>query len=161
MNICTRPSMTVLFQTRQATLPELGNFAGTVVKELYTYVVDLDLLVCGPQYWFYYGIDGRPMAAGGGLPTFGNNRFTVEIAIPVQGQIPTALLPFFKQVPAFKCLSHRHLGPWQGLSGAYGQMIEHINANKLNMNGIYSESFLHVDFVNPENNITEIQIGLL
>lgn len=150
MNICTRPSMTVLFQTRQATLPELGNFAGTVVKELYTYVVDLDLLVCGPQYWFYYGMDGRP-----------DTRFTLEIAIPVQGQIPTALLPYFKQVPAFKCLSHRHQGPWQGLSGAYGEMIAHINANKLNMNGIYSESFLHVDFVTPENNITEIQIGLL
>jgi effector-binding domain-containing protein len=141
--------MTVLYQTRQATLGELGNYAGTVVKELYQYVSDLDLLVCGPQYWFYYGVDGRP-----------DTRFTLEIAIPVNGHIPTALLPYFKQIPYFKCLSHRYEGPWQGLSEEYAKMIEYINGNGLNMNGIYSESFLHVDLNSPENNITEIQIGL-
>jgi effector-binding domain-containing protein len=141
--------MTVLYQTRQATLGDLQNFAGTVVKELYQYAADLDLLVCGPQYWFYYGMDGRP-----------DTRFTLEIAIPVQGRIPTALLPYFKQIPYFKCLSHRYEGSWQGLSGEYAKMIEYINGNGLNMNGIYSESFLHVDFNSPENNITEIQIGL-
>jgi effector-binding domain-containing protein len=152
--------MTVLYQTRQATLGDLQNFAGTVVKELYQYVADLDLLVCGPQYWFYYGMDGRPTAAGGKPQIFSDPRFTLEFAIPVQGRIPTALLPYFKQIPYFKCLSHRYEGPWQGLSGEYAKMIEFINGNGLNMNGIYSESFLHVDFNSPENNITEIQIGL-
>jgi effector-binding domain-containing protein len=141
--------MAVLFQTRQATLGELGSFAGTVVKELYKYVADLDLLVCGPQYWFYYGVDGRP-----------ETRFTLEIAIPVLGQIPTALLPYFKQIPYFKCLSHRYEGPWEGLSGEYAKMVEYINWNGLNMNGIYAEAFLNVDFTTPGNNITEIQIGL-
>lgn len=149
MLVRTHPPMTVLYQTRQATLGELGNYAGTVVKELYQYVSDLDLLVCGPQYWFYYGVDGRP-----------DTRFTLEIAIPVNGHIPTALLPYFKQIPYFKCLSHRYEGPWQGLSEEYAKMIEYINGNGLNMNGIYSESFLHVDLNSPENNITEIQIGL-
>jgi effector-binding domain-containing protein len=142
--------MTVLFHSYQATLGELGKYAGTVVKELYQYVVDLDLLVCGPQYWFYYGVDGRP-----------DTRFTLEIAIPVQGKIPTALLPYFKQIPSFKCLSKRYQGPWQGLSGQYGEMVRHITDNGLNMSGMYCESYLHVDFAAPENNITEIQIGLL
>jgi hypothetical protein len=149
MRVRTHPPMAVLYQTRQATLGELGTLSGTVVKELYKYVADLDLLVCGPQYWFYYGIDGRP-----------DTRFTLEIALPVQGRIPTALLPYFKQIPYFKCLSHRYEGPWQGLSGEYAKMTEYINGNGLTMNGIYSEAFLHVDFTTPENNITEIQIGL-
>ena len=149
MLIRTHPYMTVLYSTRQATLSDLPTYSGTVVRELYKYVADLDLLVCGPQYWFYYGVDGKP-----------DTRFTLEIALPVQGQIPTALLPYFKQIPYFKCLSHRYEGPWQGLSGEYAKMIEYINENGLNMNGIYSESFLHVDFNAPENNITEIQIGL-
>ena len=149
MLVRTHPPMTVLYQTRQATLGELGNLSGTVVKELYQYVSDLDLLVCGPQYWFYYGVDGRP-----------DTRFTLEIAIPVNGHIPTALLPYFKQIPYFKCLSHRYEGPWQGLSEEYAKMIEYINGNGLNMNGIHSESFLNVDLNSPENNITEIQIGL-
>jgi len=142
--------MTVLFHSYQTTLGEMGKYAGTVVKELYQYVVDLDLLVCGPQYWFYYGVDGRP-----------DTRFTLEIAIPVQGKIPTALLPYFKQIPSFKCLSKRYQGPWQGLSGEYGEMIQHITDKGLSMNGVYCESYLHVDFTAPENNITEIQIGLL
>ena len=161
MLVRTHPPMTVLFHSYQTTLGELGKYAGTVVKELYQYVVDLDLLVCGPQYWFYYGVDGRPPAAGGRPPIFGDTRFTLEIAIPVQGKIPTALLPYFKQIPPFKCLSNRYQGPWQGLSGEYGEMIRHITDKGLNMNGVYCESYLHVDFAVPENNITEIQIGLL
>ena len=150
MLVRTHPPMTVLFHSYQTTLGEMGKYAGTVVKELYQYVVDLDLLVCGSQYWFYYGVDGRP-----------DTRFTLEIALPVQGKVPTALLPYFKQIPPFKCLSNRYQGSWQGLSGEYAEMIRHINDKGLNMNGVYCESYLHVDFAVPENNITEIQIGLL
>jgi effector-binding domain-containing protein len=152
--------MTVLFRRYEVTPGDLGKYAGTVVKELYQYVTDLDLLVCGPQYWFYYGMDERPAVAGG-PPSIGDSRFTLEIALPVQGKIPTALLPYFKQVPAFKCLSRRYEGSWQGLSGEYGEMIRYIEDNKLKVNGMRCESFLNVDIATPQNNITEIQIGLL
>src|SRR6185437_3117261 len=84
MLIRTHPYMTVLYSTREATLHDLPKFSGTVVKELYQYVADLDLLVCGPQYWFYHGVDGKPQT-----------KFTLEVALPVQGKIPTAVLPFF------------------------------------------------------------------
>ena len=171
--------MTVLYSSRQATvedlpgwkpteeasparadissLPGFANFhtanprhiSGTVMRDLYRYVTDLDLLVCGPQYWFYYGLDGRP-----------DTKFTLEIALPVQGKIPTAVLPFFKHIPAFRCLSSRHEGPWGGLAEEYRRMLQHINDNELKMNGIYAESFLHIDFDEPANQITEIQIGL-
>jgi len=149
MLIRTHPCMNVLYSTRQATLDDLPKFSGTVVRELYRYVADLDLLVCGPQYWFYYGVDGRP-----------NTRFTLEVALPVQGKIPTAVLPMFKRVPAFRCLSSRYEGPWEGLAEHYRQMLQHIKDNQLNMNGMYAESFLHIDLDEPDNQITEIQIGL-
>jgi effector-binding domain-containing protein len=154
--------MTVLYSSRQATLSDLPGFAsfptanprhitpGTVARELYRYVADLDLLVCGPQYWFYYGVDGRP-----------DTRFTLEIALPVQGKIPTALLPYFKQIPAFRCLSSRYEGPWEGLAEAYRGMMQYITNNQLKMNGVYAESFLHIDFNDPASQITEIQIGLV
>lgn len=141
--------MTVLFSTRQTTLEQLPSLAGTAVRDLYRYVADLDLLVCGPQYWFYYGVDAQP-----------GTRFTLEVALPVQGKIPTALLPWFKQIPAFRCLCSRYEGPWEGLAEEYRQMLQHIKDNQLNMNGIYAESFLHIDFEVPANQITEIQIGL-
>jgi hypothetical protein len=141
--------MTVLCSTRQSTLQELPSFAGTVVRDLYRYVADLDLLVCGPQYWFYYGLDGRP-----------DTRFTLEVALPVQGKIPTAVLPWFKQIAAFRCLSSRYEGPWEGLAEEYRRMLQHIKDNQLSLNGIYAESFLHIDFGEPANQITEIHLGI-
>ena len=161
MLIRVHPAMTVLYSTRRTTIGELGNFAGTAVRDLYRYVADLDLLVCGPQYWFYYDPDGRPMTAGDGPPFKSGSRFTLEIALPVQGQIPTTLLPWFKQIPSFKCLSSRYEGPWEGMPAIYSKMMEHIAAQGLSMNGMVAESFLHIDFPAPKNNITEIQIGLL
>ena len=149
MLIRTHPYMTVLYSTRQATLRDLPSFAGTVVRDLYRYVADLDLLVCGPQYWFYYGVDGRP-----------ETKFTLEVALPIQGKIPTAVLPYFKRIPAFRCLSSRYEGPWEGIVEEYQRMLTYISDNGLKMNGIYAESFLHIDFDDPANQITEINIGL-
>ena len=150
MLIRTHPPMTVLYSTRQATFKDLPTFSGTVIRELYRYVADLDLLVCGPQYWFYHGVDGKP-----------ETKFTLEIALPVQGRIPTALLPYFKQIPAFRCLTSRYEGAWEGLAGAYREMMQYIEDNQLKMNGVYAESFLHIDLDAPANQITEIQIGLI
>lgn len=150
MQIKTHPSMTVLYSTHQTTISELPDFACKTVKELYPYIVDLDLLICGPQYWFYYGMDGKP-----------DTRFTLEIAIPVQGKLPVTPPPFSKQLPPFKCLSLRHEGPWEGLGGIYRKMIQYISENGLAMNGIFAEAYIHIDTVTPAGNITEVQIGLL
>ena len=149
MLIRVHPPMAVLYSTHQATLGELKNYAGTTVRDLYKYVADLDLLICGPQYWFYYGMDGRP-----------ETRFTLEIALPVQGRIPTTLLPIFKQMPAFKCLCSRHEGPWEGLRKEYDKMFKYIAENGLKVNGFHAESFIHIDFAAPADQITDIQIGL-
>jgi effector-binding domain-containing protein len=149
MLIRIHPPMTVLYSTRQTTLKKSKDLTATAIRDLYQYVVDLDLLICGPQYRFCYGMDGKP-----------DTPFTLEIALPVQGQIPTALLPFFKQIPAFRCLTSRYEGPWEGLPGEYDKMLQYIKDNNLRMNGVYAESLLHIDFVAPGDQVTEIQIGL-
>ncbi len=144
MLIRTHPYMTVLYSTREATLSDLPSFAGTVVRDLYRYVADLDLLVCGPQYWFYYVVDGKPQT-----------RFTLEVALPVHWwKIPTAVLPHFKRIPAFRCLSSRaYEGPsGEGIAEEYQRMCccLMLSDNGLKMNGILrAESFLHIDFDDP------------
>ncbi|HEY4335092.1 MAG TPA: GyrI-like domain-containing protein [Puia sp.] len=180
MLIRTHPFMTVLYSSRQARLADLPLVSGTVARELYRYVADLDLLVCGPQYWFYPCSgdaelgklphprntaisvlpDEPPVAAFGGVDGRPDTRFTLEVALPVHGKIPTALLPYFKQIPAFRCLTSRYEGPWEGIGGHYEQMLQHIKENQLKMSGVYAESFLHIDIDHPDNHITEIQIGL-
>jgi hypothetical protein len=149
MLIRTHPCMNVLFSTRKATLSDLPAFVGTAIRELYQYVADLDLLVCGPQYWFYNGMDGLPEPAGGGLPIKSDTVFNLEICLPVQGKIP-----------AFRCLSSRYEGPWEGLAEHYQKMIADISARQLKLSGIFAESFLHIDFDEPDNQITEVQIGI-
>jgi hypothetical protein len=141
--------MSVLYTTRQTTLHESRTLTATALRELYQYVADLDLLICGPQYRFFYGMDGQP-----------DTPVTLEIALPVQGLIPTALLPFFKQIAPFNCLSARYEGSWDRLSDGYADMMRYIFDNDLKMNGMYVESLLHIDFSAPACQLTEIQVGL-
>lgn len=150
MLIKTHPPMTVLYSSHQTTLPELVNYVGTAVKVLYKQAAGLDLLVCGPTYWFYYGMDGLP-----------ETRFTLEVVLPVQQGVRVFPPPYVKELPPFKCLSARHEGPWEGLPSVYGQMMQYISENELVMNEIFSEAYLHIDLSTPGNNITEVQIGLL
>jgi hypothetical protein len=141
--------MTVLYVTRQTTLEKSRELTANALRELYLYVADLDLLICGPQYRFIYGMDGRP-----------DSPVTMEIALPVQGQIPTTLLPFFKQVPPFNCLCSRYEGLWEGLRDEYSEMMDYIAYNDLEMTDLYVETLLHIDFSAPACQLTEIQIGL-
>jgi len=141
--------MTVLYVSRQTTLRESRDLTASALRELYSYVADLDLLICGPQYRFFYGMDGRP-----------ESPVTMEIALPVQGQIPTTLLPFFKQIPPFNCLCTRYEGPWEGLMTEYAEMLDYIAYNDLEMTDVYVETLLHIDYAAPACQLTEIQIGL-
>lgn len=150
MLIKTHPPMTVLFSSHQTTLPELGSFAGTAIKTLYKQAAALDLLVCGPCYWFYYGMDGLP-----------DTRFTLEVALPVQQGVQVFPPPYVKDLPPFKCLSARHDGSWEELPSLYRQLMQYIGEQGLAMNGIFSEAYFHIDLAKPGNNITEVQIGLL
>jgi len=149
MLIRVHPPMTVLYVCRQTTLQESRELTASALRELYSYVADLDLLICGPQYRFFYGMDGQP-----------DSPLKMEIALPVQGQIPTTLLPFFKQIPPFNCLCSRYEGPWEGLITEYSEMLDYVAFNDLEMTDLYVETLLHIDYAAPACQLTEIQIGL-
>jgi effector-binding domain-containing protein len=149
MLIRVHPPMTVLYASRQTTLNESRALTANILRELYQYVADLDLLICGPQYRFFYGMDGQP-----------DGPVRMEIALPVQGQIPTTLLSLFKQVPPFNCLCSRYEGPWEDLAAQYSEMLDYIAYNDLEMTDIYAETLLHIDFPAPACQVTELQVGL-
>ena len=149
MLIRVHPPMTVLYVSRQTTLEESRFLTASALRELYSYVTDLDLLICGPQYRIYHGMDGRS-----------DSPVTMEVALPVQGQIPTTLLPWFKQVAPFNCLCSRYEGPWEGLADQYSEMLDYIAYNDLEMTDIYVETLLHIDYSAPACQLTEVQIGL-
>jgi len=148
MTTKTHPSLTVLYSTHQTTLQELRPFVGTVMKDLYIEAAR-NTIVSGPIYWIYHGADGKT-----------DTIFTLEIALPIQGSFqPSKFL--VKELPAFKAVSHIHEGSWDQLYATYQQIMQHIEANKFQLNDECREVYINIDFQKPENNITEVQVGIL
>jgi effector-binding domain-containing protein len=149
MEIKTHPSMTVLYSTHQTTIPQLEKFVAVVAKELYAEASKLGVLVSGPQYWMYHGMDGN-----------NDTVFTLEIAVPIQGNVQSTKF-LVRELPAYKSLSHTHAGAWEQMPATYGAVLGHIGQSKIAMTDECRECYLNVDFVNPENNRVEIQMGIL
>jgi len=149
MQVKSHPPMNVLYCSYQASLLTLQDKVGTVAKELYAEAARQQLLVAGPQYWFYYGMDGNPETI-----------FTLEIAVPVSGVPETNEHFLFKELPAFKCMSVIHEGAWTELKKTYEKLIGEITKQNLKMNGASREMYINVDFNREECNLTEVQVGI-
>jgi effector-binding domain-containing protein len=143
------PSMKVLYSSHRTTIPQLGEFVGTIAKQLYAEAARLGVLVSGPQYWMYHGMDGNPQT-----------EFTLEIALPVQGDVNNSSFSS-KVLPPYKSLNHLHKGAWENMPDSYGELLAYIDANKIPMTDECREVYLNVDFENPSNNRVEIQMGIV
>lgn len=141
--------MKVLYSSHQTTIPQLGEFVGTVAKELYAEASLLGVLVSGPQYWIYHGMDGN-----------NDTIFTLEISLPVQGELASTKFGV-KELPALKAVSHWHKGPWEKMPESYSAILQHIEQHKIAMTDECREIYYNVDFSRPENNQVEIQLGIL
>jgi effector-binding domain-containing protein len=149
MQIKSHPAMNVLYSSHQTILNTIHDKVGTVARELYAEAARQHLLVTGPVYWFYYGLDGNPQTV-----------FTLEIAIPVSGQPYANGDYLFNELPAFKCIALTHTGSWANMKESYTKLMTEIAKQNLGMNGICREVYLNIDFSREDCNITEIQIGL-
>jgi effector-binding domain-containing protein len=149
MQQVTSPSITVLYSSHRTTIPQLEQFVAVVAKELYAEAAKQNVLVSGPQYWIYHGMDGNPQT-----------EFTLEIAIPIQGKISNSKFAT-KQLASFKSINHLHEGAWEKMPESYGALLGYIDANKIPMSDECREVYLNVDFEHPENNRVEIQMGIV
>jgi effector-binding domain-containing protein len=147
MTIKSHPPIIVLFSSHKTTIQQLKEFTGTVMRELYK-EASATSLVSGPLYWIYQGMDGKP-----------DTVFTLDIALPIQEKYNSSNFAI-KELPAFKCLTHVHEGAWQQLHVTYEQMMKHIEANKIPIKDECRELYINIDFNHPENNITEVQVGI-
>jgi len=149
MEIKTHPPVTVLYIAHQTTLNTLHQYVGTTIRDLLAEAAEQKALISGPVYWVYRGSDGKP-----------DTMFTLEIALPVQG-VATSKKFAVKQLPAFKALVHEHVGAWEDLPGVYGQLLKYIDDRKIAINDECREIYVNIDFENPANNITTVQMGVV
>jgi effector-binding domain-containing protein len=141
--------MNVLYSSFSVTLKTLHDKIGIVARDLQKEAAQQDLLVTGPVYWFYFGLDGNP-----------DTVFTLQVAIPVSGKPVTKENMLYAELPEFKCLATTHSGSWSRFTETYGKLIQRISADGLQPVGMSREVYLNIDFEHADNNITEIQIGI-
>lgn len=138
-----------LFFRTETTLGELGNFFH-VANELYAEALKHKLSVTGPVHWHYFGF------------TDATKPFTLEIALPVAEILQKYDGKFhFKRTESFNCISLIHEGDWLQMTGGYEKLMRYAKEHQLTPAGVNREIYVNVDFVNPDANVTEIQLGVL
>lgn len=146
MHIRTYPSLTVLSSIHKTTIAQLHEY-GPVMAELYA-EAGRKSIINGPLHRIYYGMDGDR-----------DTEFTLEIAIPIKK--PFAGNTFqVKELAFFKAITFPHEGAWEHLPGSHAMIMEQLGWYQIPVTNECREVFLNIDFLQPEKNITEIQIGV-
>ncbi|MGM9510581.1 hypothetical protein ACS5NO_22795 [Larkinella sp. GY13] len=144
-----KPLTTLAFSTR-TTLAGLTPFVRTVARQLYREAVRLDLEITGPICWQYTGVDGKP-----------DTVFGLDIVLPVQsaqGEPAEGLA--FKSLDSFNSGFAEHLGSWDNLAATYGPLAGGLLQNGHRLSAVNREVYVHMDFENPANNVTQIYLGI-
>lgn len=149
MEIKTQKSFTALSFSVQTNLAGMLQYVRVKARELYKDAANNNLEVTGPVYWIYTGMDGRP-----------ETMFTLDIVIPVSK--PEAYNGKFAiaTVAPLKCLSSIHEGNWEKLAETYTRLFTEIGKKNYIPTGVCREVYLHMDFDDATNNITEVQVGI-
>lgn len=150
MQFKTHPSMMVIYKSFHVTMKDFQEAAGTSARELYAEAFENDLIVSGPVYWIYTGMDSKP-----------DTVFTLEVALPVSRKTAIEDNIQMKELPAFQCISTLHEGSWDTLKDIYPPLIQRVQADGLQLNGMFREMYINIDFDTPEHNLTEVQVGIL
>jgi effector-binding domain-containing protein len=138
-----------LFHRAETKLADLANFI-PVAKDLFHEAVRLNLQVSGPVHWHYFGFTGDA-----------SQPFTLEVALPVN-EIPAEYdgAFHFKRTEKFKCATITHEGGWMEIPQSYAELMQFMDSQQLQPIGVTRELYVNADFVNPEANVTEIQMGI-
>ncbi|HVI46852.1 MAG TPA: DJ-1/PfpI family protein [Chitinophaga sp.] len=148
-DIYTALPLHFLFRRYQTNLAGLLPLVRHAIKEIYQEAATSGLEVSGAQQWHYHGFDGHP-----------DTVFTLDIGLPVATVKPVAAPHQCETIAPFHCVSLMHKGPWEHLGETYAKLISAIQILGLQMTGYSTEQYLLYDFENPEQNLTNIRIGI-
>ena len=152
MKKMTAPAMTALVFEGKTNMQNMLAFVGDKPKELFKEAIQNGLHPVGPQYWIYEWDDLKP-----------NSDFNLKICLPVatfgapftNGVIKLQPLEPFMHVKAI------HQGPLENMKVTYNQLMDEMVKHNMKAGSVCREVYMHCDFEQPENNITEIQFGII
>lgn len=131
-------------------LIKLGETVGVVPAMIMEEIARQGIEPTGAQIWEYIGCDGDP-----------TKEFTLKIAIPINKMGVDTDKISFEYLSEYKCVCYTHKGAWADFKMVYAKLATELINNGYTMNGSNREVYVHCDFENQDNCITEIQIGVL
>ncbi len=149
MEMKTIASVTVACYNLNTNLIKLKDAVGVMPAKLMDEIRSQGIEPTGPQIWHYQGCDGDPAT-----------EFLLKICFPVNKVGINNNEITFETLGEFKSLSAIHNGPWSEFQSVYENLIGELLCSGYEMNGLNREIYLHCDFENQNNCVTEIQIGI-
>lgn len=145
----TKP-FSALTYTTQATLQTISNF-NPIPEELYQEAEWLGLTPTGAIQYIYEGVNGDD-----------TNEFKLEIALPVTATDIESEKFALKTFEPFRCVSYTFTGPWDAMMAMYDALFVTFYQAGYQVDPAkrVREVYTVVDFENPENCVTDIQIGV-
>jgi len=139
--------ITVLKYTLKTSIAAMSTDIGNTANEMMAKATELSLEITGPQIWQYDGSDGKP-----------DTKFTLDICVPIKEAKGNAGKFVFAELPEFTCISEIHKGPWNTMMNTYQRILGEMSRKGMMPGNICREIYTVCDFVNQENNVTEIQM---
>ena len=148
MEIKNSENTFALVQRIETTLKGLEKYVGVIPQQLIARAAKEGFKISGPQFWNYIGIDGNP-----------DTKFQLEICVPVaeEKHLKSESTSY---IEGFRHVTKTVKGSWAQLQTAYENLIAEMARNNLKPGSVCREVYHIVDFHQPENNITEIQMGI-
>ncbi|GAB4042346.1 GyrI-like domain-containing protein [Spirosoma jeollabukense] len=144
------PAFTALTFTTRATLLTLSQHIGGVAENLHHEASRLNLDVTGPIQWVYTGVNGDE-----------TNEFQLEIVLPISQPGNPSDQFTYQAFPTFRCASYWYTGTCSGMGELYKVLFSQLYREGYQNDGRVREVYSKVDFDNPANCVTEIQIALV
>jgi len=140
-------AQTVYCETVTTTLRNIAQYVGTTPARLMTESAEAGFKQCAPQIWLYNGTTGNP-----------DDEFQLTIAIPVEGESHNHAK--LQKLDSFYCAEQELKGSWDQFPTVYPEIIGNLIGQKKEITNVCREVYHEVDFNNPDNNWTAIQIGI-
>ncbi|MCG8307883.1 MAG: GyrI-like domain-containing protein [Cytophagales bacterium] len=145
----TVKSAKVFYHSEVTTLEGIHDIAVREIDNMYAEAEKIGLKETAPMQFVYYGCDDKP-----------DTKFTLEIAMLIDGEKPYEGKYKFKELEDFKCVSTIHKGSISDLGKTYEKFMPELFKSGKEMTGQSREVYhKYVQQDSPEN-VTEIQIGV-
>jgi effector-binding domain-containing protein len=148
MEIKELSNVFVYYKQIRTNLKEIGRFVGITPAKVAEEAIAKGYKIIGPQIWNYVGADGNP-----------ETEFFVDICFPIDN-IADPNDNGTKYLDGYTGACYLLKGPWCDLGDAYSKLFAQMTEKGLKPTDKCREVYHFCDFENPENCITEIQMGI-